>query len=96
MINSFGNQLTKDLYEDKKSRLTSRFPYELIRISRRKLQYIDEADSLNDLKAPPGNRLEALKGNLKGYYSIRINNQWRIIFKYESGSFWDVTICDYH
>jgi proteic killer suppression protein len=96
MINSFGNQLTKDLFEDKKSRIVSRFPSELIRAARRKLQYIDEADSLIDLKAPPGNRLEVLKGNLKGYFSIRINDKWRIIFKNESGSFYDVKICDYH
>ena len=57
---------------------------------------IDNAHELNDLKIPPGNRLEALKGKLKGYYSIRINDQWRLIFKWLQGDAYDLEIVDYH
>lgn len=57
---------------------------------------IAAAKNINDLRVPPGNRLEELKGNLAGYYSIRINDQWRIIFKFEGGDAYDVTIIDYH
>lgn len=57
---------------------------------------IDNAHQLNDLKIPPGNRLEALKGKLKGYYSIRINDQWRLIFKWLQGDAYELEIVDYH
>ena len=95
MIKSFGNNLAEDLYEDKRGRSLKRFPPELLRVARRKLLYLSDADELNDLRVPPGNRLESLKGDLKGYHSIRINNQWRIIFKWSGGAH-DVQILDYH
>jgi len=57
---------------------------------------VDNACRLSDLKIPPGNRLEALKGKLKGYYSIRINDQWRLIFKWLQGDAYDLEIVDYH
>ncbi len=95
MIKSFGNNLAADLYEDKRGRSLKKFPSELLRVARRKLLYLSDADELNDLRVPPGNRLEALKGDLKGYHSIRINNQWRIIFKWSGGAH-DVQILDYH
>lgn len=63
---------------------------------RRKLLYLNRARALDDLKQPPGNRLEALKGNRKGQYSIRVNDQWRICFKWSSGDVYDVEIVDYH
>jgi len=62
----------------------------------RKLQMLDVAKSIEDLKCPPGNHLEALKGNRRGQYSIRINDQWRICFRYEDGEAIDVEIVDYH
>jgi toxin HigB-1 len=95
MIKSFGNKIAEDLYNDKKAKALSKFPSELLRVARRKILYVHEADQLIDLKVPPGNRLEALKGDLKGYHSIRINNQWRVVFKWNGGAE-DVQIVDYH
>ena len=95
MIKSFGNKTAEDLYNDKKSKALSKFPTELLRVARRKILYIHDADQLKDLKVPPGNRLEALKRDLKGYYSIRINDQWRVIFKWDGGAD-NVQIVDYH
>ena len=95
MIKSFGNKLAKDLYEDKRGRTLTKFPPELLRAARRKLLYLHDADELVDLKVPPGNRLEALSGDLKGYYSIRINDQWRIIFIWNNGVE-EVEVIDYH
>lgn len=65
-------------------------------VVKRKLDMIDYANALEDLKAPPGNRLEALGGSLKGYHSIRVNDQWRIVFKWTSAGPTEVRICDYH
>jgi toxin HigB-1 len=96
MLISFANQLAEDLFYDKKTRETRRFPNELRRVARRKLLYLHEAASLSDLKVPPGNRLEALKGDLRGYYSIRINDQWRLVFCWNSGQAENVQIVDYH
>lgn len=66
------------------------------RQARRKLLYLNAAITLDDLRVPPGNRLEALKGNRKGQHSIRINDQWRICFRWHEGSAHDVEIVDYH
>jgi len=96
MIVSFGNQLTQDLFDDKKTRFVRTLPIELRRIARRKLLYLHDAAELNDLKVPPGNRLEALKGNFKGHHSIRINNQWRLVFIWNQGNPANVQIVDYH
>ena len=96
MIESFGNKLAEDLVEDRKSRSTNAFPPKLRRTSRRKLQYLHEAADLGDLKSPPGNRLEPLKGNLKGFHPIRINEQWRVVFRWRGGNAFDVQIVDYH
>ena len=67
-----------------------------MKIGRRKLRMINNSQDLTDLRIPPSNRLEKLSGNLKEYYSIRINNQWRIIFNWESGNASNVEIVDYH
>ena len=96
MLTSFANQLAEDLVYDRKSRETRRFPNELRRIARRKLLYLHEAVNLSDLKVPPGNRLETLKGDLRGYYSIRINDQWRLVFRWNRGQAENVQIVDYH
>lgn len=73
-----------------------KFPIDMQNVFRRKLRMIDNAHQLNDLKIPPGNRLEALKGKLKDYYSIRINDQWRLIFKWLQGDAYELEIVDYH
>ena len=66
------------------------------RVARRKLLYLHRARTLEDLRAPPGNRLEALKGDRRGQHSIRVNDQWRICFRWLDGAAWDVEIVDYH
>jgi len=95
MIISFGNRIAEDLFYDRSTRVLKKFPNELLRAARRKILYLHDADKLNDLKVPPGNRLESLKGFYKGYYSIRINDQWRVIFKWKNGAE-DVKVLDYH
>ena len=96
MIESFGNKLAEDLYFDRRSKETRQFPSELRRAARRKILYLHDAAELTDLRVPPGNRLEALKGNLKARFSIRINDQWRVIFCWEKGSALEVSVIDYH
>jgi proteic killer suppression protein len=96
MINSFGNRLAEDLYFDRQSRATRAFAADLRRIARRKLLYLHDAAELKDLRVPPGNRLETLKGNYKGKHSIRINGQWRIVFRWQNGNAFEVEVVDYH
>ena len=96
MIESFGNRLAEDLYFDRRSRATRVFMPELRRIARRKLLYLHDAAALKDLRVPPGNRLKALRGRYKGIHSIRINEQWRIVFRWQNGNAFDVEIMDYH
>ncbi len=73
-----------------------KWPMEIQQIGRRKLRMLNNSQNIADLRIPPSNRLEKLAGNLKDYYSIRINDQWRIIFKWETGQAFDVEITDYH
>jgi len=96
MIESFGNRLAEDLFFDRRSRETRKFPADLRNVARRKVLYLHDAADLHDLKVPPGNRLEALKGSLKGHFSIRINDQWRVVFRWEHGRAQDVAVVDYH
>ncbi len=93
MIITFKCANTKELWLTGKSR---RLSSTLHRIALRKLWQLDNADSLKDLEAPPNNRLEALKHDRKGQYSIRINNQWRICFLWQNGHVYEVEIIDYH
>jgi proteic killer suppression protein len=72
------------------------FPPTILKVAQRKLRMIEDATSLEDLLAPPGNRLEALKGDRKGQHSIRINDQWRVCFRWHEGNAYDVEIVDYH
>jgi proteic killer suppression protein len=95
MIVSFRGQLAEDLFFDRHSAVTRRFPGSLREVARRKLQFLNAAARLSDLKAPPGNRLEAMKGRMHGYHSIRINDQFRIVFRWLDGVH-DVQIVDYH
>lgn len=96
MIRSFGNRLAQDLFDDRSSGAVRRFPRERWRAARRKLLYLHDAAELRDLRVPPGNRLEALKGRWKGFHSIRINDQWRLVFRWDAGNASAVQIVDYH
>jgi proteic killer suppression protein len=92
MIRSFNCRDTDALFRDQDN---VRFRA-IERVARRKLLYLHRAKVLDDLRAPPGNRLEALKGNRKGQYSIRVNDQWRLCFGWKDGGAYDVEIVDYH
>lgn len=96
MIRSFGNKATAALYHGTSGARVRGLPQDVIRIALHKLDVLDAATKLTDLRSPPGNRLEALRGRLTGYYSIRINDQWRIIFRWEEPHALDVAIVDYH
>ena len=96
MIVSFGDEATADLYHGMATHRVRRFPPMIIRTALRKLDMINAADRINDLREPPGNRLEALKGELEGYHSIRVNDQWRIIFQWKDNNAYRVSIVDYH
>jgi len=96
MISSFGNKLAEHLFDDLVTKETRKLPAGLQRAARRKLLYLHDAGELADMRVPPGNRLEALMGDRKGTRSIRINQQWRITFRGESGNAYDVAAEDYH
>jgi len=96
MIVSFGDKATSDLYHGVASRRVRKLPNQIFESALYKLDVINAAQNLDDLKSPPGNRLEQLRGNLKGIYSIRINSQWRIVFCWRSNAAHDVQITDYH
>ena len=93
MIKSFRNKETEEIFT---RQLSVKLPQNIQRIARKKLVILDAAPELSDLRIPPGNRLEALKGNRKGQHSIRINDQWRICFEWRAGDAYDVEITDYH
>jgi proteic killer suppression protein len=93
MIKSFQDQETEKIFN---RRFSGKLPQNIQRVARKKLVILDAAAELNDLRIPPGNRLEALKGDRKGQHSIRINNQWRICFKWRAGDANDVEITDYY
>lgn len=93
MIRTYGDKETEQIY---KGKVSKKLPYEIQHIARRKLRMIDAAITVTDLKIPPGNRLEQLKGDLKAYWSIRINDKYRIIFIFKEGGAEDVKITDYH
>ena len=94
MIRSWADKRTQNLYE--RNRPHKRLPNELQRKARLKLARIDDTARLEDLRVPPGNRLEALKGSRKGQHSIRVNDQWRVCFRWEGKDAFDVEIVDYH
>ncbi len=93
MIVSFGSKDTEKIWNGILIKKPSR---EIQEIGRRKLRMLNNSIDINDLRIPPSNRLEKLSGNLKDFYSIRINNQWRIIFIWENGNASNVEIVDYH
>jgi proteic killer suppression protein len=93
VIKSFADPETEKVY---RGEMSPKLPPDIQKTARRKLIYLVEADILQDLLAPPGNRLEALKGNRAGQHSIRINDQWRICFVWKQPHAYDVEITDYH
>jgi len=96
MILGFGNQLAEGLYYDRKTKATRSFPPELRRVARRKILFLHDAAELRDLRVPPGNKLEALRGKRKGSHSIRINDQWRVVFVWKGSDAYEVEVVDYH
>lgn len=93
MIKTFVSRETELIFQGHISR---KLPRDIQRTARRKLLYLNDAEDLRDLLAPPGNRLEKLSGDRTGQYSIRINDQWRICFRWQGGQALDVEIVDYH
>lgn len=96
MIVSFGDAATADLFHGRRSRRAIRIPQGLKAATLRKLDMLNAARSLEDLRVPPGNRLEALKGDLRGRHSIRVSDRWRIVFRWTDGGPADVMLVDYH
>lgn len=93
MILSFGDKNTAKIWEGERIK---NIPTDLQETTRRKLRMLNNSQNMADLMVPPSNKLEKLKGNLKGFYSIRVNSQWRIIFKWEGGNSSLVELIDYH
>lgn len=96
MISSFKDSTTEDLYHGHNTNRVRKIPPTIKRVALRKLDVLNSARVLDDLRMPPGNRLEALRGNLKGFHSIRVNDQWRIIFRWINDDAHDVSLVDYH
>lgn len=93
MIKTFSDKTTAAVFADERVR---QFPSDILQTARRKLYMLDKAERIDDLRCPPRNRLEALMGDRAGQWSIRINQQWRICFRFENGNAYDVEIVDYH
>ena len=93
MIINFGDSETEKIWN---GFVSKKLPFDIQNVARRKLRMLNNAQDINDLRIPPANRLEKLKGDLEEFYSIRINNKYRIIFVWESGNCSNVEILDYH
>ena len=93
MIKSFGDKESEKIWNGIRSK---KLPNEIQDVARRKLRMLNNAQDVNDLRIPPANKLEKLKGNLEDFYSIRINNQWRLIFQWLNNDVYEVKIVDYH
>ncbi len=96
MILNFADATTEDIYHGKNTKVARKIPKDIWSLAARKLDRLNGAHDVKDLIDPPGNRLEKLGGDLKGKYSIRISDQYRVIFKFEHGSASEVQIVDYH
>jgi toxin HigB-1 len=96
MIRSFGDKRTADLFHGRPTKDTRRLPSGVSRIALGKMDVLNAACRLHDLRSPPGNRLEALKGDLGGYHSVRVNDQWRLVFRWDDGDVADLRLVDYH
>jgi proteic killer suppression protein len=96
VIASFGDRATEDLFHGRPTSRARSFPADVVPIALRKMDMINGATALLDLRSPPGNRLEALKGDLKGCHSIRVNDQWRLVFRWDGNHAHEVRLVDYH
>jgi proteic killer suppression protein len=96
VIHSFADDTSVDLFRERNTRAARRIPRELWRGVQRKLKLLDAAASLNDLVVPAGNRLERLRGDYAGRHSIRVNEQYRVTFRWENGHAYEVCVEDYH
>lgn len=96
MIASFADKATEALFHGERRGAARRIPPDIRSTAIRKLDLLNAAHELRDLRVPPGNRLEALKGELVGKHSIRVNDQWRVVFRWDNGDAHDVEIIDYH
>lgn len=96
MIVNFDSKTAEDIFDGILSRYAKKIPFELHEKIRRLFDQINAAAKINDLRSPPGNRLELLKGNLAGKWSLRVNNQWRIIFDWVDSQAFNVDVVDYH
>ena len=93
MIKSFQDRFSESFFITGKSK---KIPQNIQKVALRKLDYLHAASELDDLRVPPANRLEKLVGDLEGFYSIRVNKQYRVVFRFENGDAYDVSIVDYH
>lgn len=93
MIKSFRNAASRSVWE---RRFVKGIPNDIVRVAYRKLLQLHNARVLDDMRAPPGNRLEGLSGNRQGQYSVRINDQWRVCFRWDAGDAFEVEVVDYH
>ena len=96
MIRTFADETTRDIWNGVNSKVARRIPRELWPNVRRKLDQIDAVARLEDLNVPPGNRLHALGGNMRGLHAVRVNDQYRIVFRFEGADAFDVRCTDYH
>lgn len=96
MIRTLADDTTKDIWNGVNSKAARRIPSDLWPIVRRKLDQLDAVTKLDDLNVPPGNRLHALAGNLKGWHAVRVNDQYRIVFRFLGADAFDVRCADYH
>ena len=96
MIQSFADTTTADIFRERNTKAAREIPKDLWRVVQRKLKMLDVAARVDDLESPPGNRLKPLKGRMKGRYSIRVNEQYRVTFRWENGHAFEVAVEDYH
>jgi proteic killer suppression protein len=96
MIQSFSDKTTADIFRERNTKDARHIPTDLWRVVQRKLKMLDVAVRVDDLKSPPGNRLKALTGQMSGRYSIRVNEQYRVTFRWEDGHAFEVAVEDYH
>jgi len=96
MIASFGDRATEDLFHGRRSARVWRFAPDVSAAAVTKMDQLNAAASLQDLRSPPGNRLKALSGTMKGRHAIRVNDQWRLVFRWSDGDAHDVRLIDYH
>jgi proteic killer suppression protein len=96
MIQGFRSEAAADVFNGLSTKEARRIPQTIWTVAQRKMDMVNAAHDLNDLRVPPGNRLEALKGDWRGYYSIRVNDQFRVVFRWTDNNAHDVDIMDYH